>query len=115
MEARLTRAHRDLPEAANPMPPALDTDLHPQPAASPRRAPSPPAISDGELVMGRAKGALMLRYGIDSWTAFRGICEGNPQTAVRQRPLLRWLEQQLRHHDLDLVRATSPPATVRDR
>ena len=57
----------------------------------------------------------MLRYGIDSWTAFRGICEGNPQTAVRQRPLLRWLEQQLRHHDLDLVRATSPPATVRDR
>ena len=66
----------------------------------------------------QAKGALMLHYGIDShqalavlvgWartshtpvthiahTLLRGICEGNPQTEVRQPALLRWLEEQLR-------------------
>jgi hypothetical protein len=69
----------------------------------------------------QAKGALMLHYGIDSHQAFavlvgwaqttrtpvrtiahtllRGICEGNPQTEVRQRPLMRWLEAQLRDGD----------------
>ncbi len=129
------------------MAPALDTDIQPHhgAAAGPAAPPSPslqssPATrlaSEGELVMERAKGALMLRYGIDScqalavlvsWargsrtspalvahTLVHGICEGNPQTAARQRPLMRWLEQQLRHHDLDLVRATSPPGRARDR
>ena len=45
----------------------------------------------------RAKGALMLRYGVDSHQAFAllgGICEGNPQIEIRQRALLRWLESQ---------------------
>ena len=66
----------------------------------------------------QAKGALMLHYGIDSFQALavlvrwarvtrtpvrtiaqtflHGICEGNPQTETRQRPLIRWLEDQLR-------------------
>lgn len=118
----------------------LALDTHPQrPRAERKPVPAasslPPLASEGELVMERAKGALMLRYGIDScqalavlvhWsrgsdtslelvahTLVHGICEGNPQTAVRQRPLMRWLEQQLRHHDLDLVRATSPPGPAR--
>ena len=69
----------------------------------------------------QAKGALMLRFGIDSHQAFgvligwarmsrtpvptiahtllRGICEGNPQTEVRHRALMRWLEAQLRDGD----------------
>lgn len=69
----------------------------------------------------RAKGALMHHYGIDSHQAFavligwaresrtpvvtiaqtllRGICEGNPQTEVRQRVLVRWLELQMRNSD----------------
>jgi hypothetical protein len=69
----------------------------------------------------QAKGALMLRYGVDSHQAFavlvrwarvthtpvrtvahtllHGICEGNPQTEVRQRALVRWLEAQLRDSD----------------
>ena len=69
----------------------------------------------------RAKGALMLHYGVDSLQAFgvlvgwarrsgspvstiaqtllRGICEGNPQTEVRQPALMRWLETQLRTGD----------------
>jgi hypothetical protein len=125
------------------MAPVLDSDIQPQPSAPaapgsvPAPSPVPARASDGELVMERAKGALMLRYGIDScqalavlvhWsrgsstslelvahTLVHGICEGNPQTAARQRPLMRWLEQQLRHHDLDLVRATSPPARARDQ
>jgi hypothetical protein len=123
------------------MAPALDTDVHPHRAdlATPSSAPSSvPALAfEGELLMEHAKGALMLRYGIDScqalavlvhWargsstslevvahTLVHGICEGNPQTAARQRPLMRWLEQELRQHDLDLVRATSPPARAGDR
>ncbi|WP_310528065.1 ANTAR domain-containing protein [Nocardioides sp.] len=69
----------------------------------------------------RAKGALMLHYGVDShqalavligWsrisrtplttiahTLLRGICEGNPQTEIQQRALMRWLEAQLRERD----------------
>jgi hypothetical protein len=82
----------------------------------------------------RAKGALMLFYGVDShqalavlvgWarmsrtpvrliadTLLRGICEGNPQTEVRQRPLIRWLEAQLRDGDpgrAQLLNGTGPP------
>ena len=82
--------------------------------------------------MERAKGALMLRYGIDSHQAFavmvrwarvtrtpvtviaqtlmRGICEGNPETELRQRSLVRWLEEQLRNGDPELARPrTAPP------
>lgn len=69
----------------------------------------------------RAKGALMMRYAIDSHQAFallvrwsratrtpvatiaqtllRGICEGNPHAELRQRTLVRWLEAQLRNGD----------------
>ena len=32
-------------------------------------------------------------------TLLRGICEGSPQTEARQRPLMRWLEVQLRDGD----------------
>jgi hypothetical protein len=78
------------------------------------------ATGDG-LVMEHAKGALMLRYGIDShqalavllsWartthtpvqtvahTLVHGICEGSPQTELRQGPLMRWLESRLRLND----------------
>jgi hypothetical protein len=81
-----------------------------------------PVASDGRgALIERAKGALMHHYGIDSHQAFavligwartsrtpvatiaqtllRGICEGNPQTEVRQRALVRWLELQLRDSD----------------
>jgi hypothetical protein len=34
-------------------------------------------------------------------TLLRGICEGNPQTDIRQRALVRWLELQLRDSDPD--------------
>jgi ANTAR domain len=83
----------------------------------------------------QAKGALMLRYGVDSHQAFavlvrwarvtrapvrtiahallHGICEGSSQTEVRQRPLIRWLEAQLRAGDPDL--APLPPTPVRPR
>lgn len=72
-------------------------------------------------IIEQAKGALMLRYHVDScealavlvrWarvtdtpvrtvahTLLHGICEGNPQTEVRHRALVRWLEAQLRDSD----------------
>jgi hypothetical protein len=80
--------------------------------------------SDAVLIE-QAKGALMLCYGVDSYQAFavlvrwarvtrepvrtvahallHGICEGSSQTEVRQRPLIRWLEAQLRDGDPDLA------------
>ena len=80
----------------------------------------------------RAKGALMLHYGVDSHQAFavlvgwarishtplptiahtllRGICEGNPQTEIRQRALMRWLEAQLRDHDPGHAQLRPAPA-----
>ena len=80
----------------------------------------------------QAKGALMLHYGVDSYqalavlvgwarasrtpvptiahTLLRGICEGNPQTDVRQRPLIRWLEAQLRESDPDQAQLRMAPA-----
>lgn len=97
------------------------------------RTPAVPglrAIDAHRAVIEHAKGALMLRYGIDSFQAFavlvrwsrathtpvqtiahtlvHGICEGNPQTELRQRTLMRWLEDQLRHNDPGL--AAPPPA-----
>jgi hypothetical protein len=97
----------------------------PEPAAAgPLRV-----IDANRAIVERAKGALMLRYGIDSYQAFallvrwsrvtkapvptiahtllHGICEGNPETELRQRGLVRWLEAQLRYGDADLGR---PPA-----
>lgn len=81
-------------------------------------------IDANRAVVERAKGALMLRYGIDSHQAFAllvrwaratrtpvttiaqtllcGICEGNPHTERRQRSLVRWLEVQLRNGDPDV-------------
>lgn len=88
-----------------------------------RRAAAPAGLGAYEVdvkpaLIEQAKGALMLHFGVDSHQAFavllgwartshtpvaviahtllRGICEGNPQTEVRQRALLRWLEAQLR-------------------
>lgn len=80
--------------------------------------PGPRTIDASTALIEQAKGALMLRYGVDSHQAFavlvrwaqssrtpvltvahtllHGICEGNPQTEVRQRALIRWLEAQLR-------------------
>ena len=77
----------------------------------------------------------MLRYGIDSHQAFavllgwarttrtpvvviahtllRGICEGNPETEMRQRSLVRWLEDQLRNGDPGLGRPAQPPVWLR--
>ena len=83
----------------------------------------------------QAKGALMLHFGIDSHQAFavllgwartshtpvvviahtllRGICEGNPQTEVRQRALVRWLEAQLRDGAPDHAQARTAPSRWR--
>ena len=80
--------------------------------------PTDPRFGAKPALIEKAQGALMLHYGIDShqamavligWarvshtpvstiahTLLRGICEGDPRTEVRQRPLLRWLEAQLR-------------------
>jgi hypothetical protein len=88
------------------------------------------AIDANRAVIEHAKGALMLRYGIDSYQAFavmvrwshltripvhtiahtlvHGICEGSPQTEHRHAPLMRWLEDQLRHNDPDLARIPAP-------
>jgi hypothetical protein len=95
-------------------------------------------IDANPALIEQAKGALMLHYGIDSHQAFavlvgwgrtshtpvttiahtllRGICEGSPQTEVRQRPLMRWLEAQLRdgdpgHAQLRIAPGTGPLRT----
>jgi len=96
------------------------------PATSPDAiVPGHRAIAANRAVIEQAKGALMMRFGIDSYQAFavmvrwsrvtrvpvptiahtllHGICEGNPQIESRQRPLMRWLEDQLRHDDAELV------------
>lgn len=79
--------------------------------------PGPGEIDTRPALIEHATGALMLHFGIDShralevligWartsrtpvstvahTLLSGICEGNPQTEDRQRPLMRWLEAQL--------------------
>jgi hypothetical protein len=77
------------------------------------------------LVVEQAKGALMMRYGLDPYQAFavlvrwarvthvpvvslaevlvHGICERHPRTERRQGALLRWLEQQLLNDTPDLA------------
>lgn len=88
-------------------------------------APGLRAVDAGCAIVEQARGALMLHYGIDSYQALavlvrwarvtrtslrtiahtflHGICEGNPQTENRQRPLIRWLEDQLRLGDPELA------------
>ena len=90
-----------------------------QPAAGARH------LEAHRVLIEHAKGALMLRYGIDCHQAFavlvrwarvtqlpvvglaealvHGICEGSPRTERRQEALLRWLERQLPHDTPDLA------------
>ncbi|ANH36668.1 ANTAR domain protein [Nocardioides dokdonensis FR1436] len=104
-------------------------------AGTDRSLPASCEINASPALIEQAKGALMLFYGIDSHQAFavlvgwarmsrtpvptvahtflRGVCEGNPQTAVRQRALLRWLEAQLRDGDPDHARVPSAPTRLR--
>lgn len=101
-------------------------------AAAEPLAPGLRAVDANRAIVERAKGALMLRYGIDSHQAFavmvrwarvtrtpvtviaqtlmRGICEGNPQTELRQRSLVRWLEEQLRNGDPELAHRRAAPS-----
>jgi hypothetical protein len=87
--------------------------------------PAPRAADARTALIEQAKGALMLRYGVDSHQAFavlvrwaqvthtpvrtiahtllHGICEGNAQTELRHRTLTRWLEAQLRVDVLDMA------------
>jgi hypothetical protein len=79
------------------------------------------AIDANRALIEQAKGALMLRYGMDHFQAFalivrwsrlthtsvhslaetlvHGLGEANTHTDARQRPLIRWLEDQLRQTD----------------
>jgi hypothetical protein len=104
-------------------------------AAVPERVPGLREIDVNPAIIEQAKGALMLRYGINSYQAFavlvrwsrvshtpvhtiahallHGVCEGNPQTENRQGPLIRWLEDQLRHGDPDLARLPTAPVGSR--
>ena len=98
-------------------------------------APGLRLIDANRVVVEQAKGALMLRYGIDSHQAFalmvrwsrvtrtsvpdlahtllHGVCEGNPETERRQRSLVRWLEDQLRNGDPEPGRPAQPPIWLR--
>ena len=90
-------------------------------AAGQPSVPAPRESDASAALIEQAKGALMLHYGVDSYqalavlvgwarvsrtpvrtiahTLLRGICEGNPQTEVQHRPLIRWLEARLREGD----------------
>lgn len=79
----------------------------------------------------RAKGALMVYYGVDSHQAFdvligwartsrssvptvayallHGICQDDPQIEARHRPLVRWLEANLRDGGPGQARLRSEP------
>ncbi len=92
-------------------------------------------IDASPALIEQAKGALMLFYGVDSHQAFavligwsrmsrtpvptlahtllRGICEGNPQTGIRQEALMRWLEAQLRDGDPGHAPLGRAPARLR--
>ena len=94
------------------------------------------AIDANRAVVEHAKGALMLRYGIDSYQAFavlvrwsrathtpvhtiadtlvHGICEGSPQTGVLQKPLMRWIESRLRINDPDTAMSSPPVPSPAD-
>ena len=101
-------------------------------AATDSSALEPCEVGDRSALVERAKGALMLHYGVDSHQAFavlvgwarmtrtpvptiahtllRGICEGDPETDVRHRPLIRWLEAQLRNGDPGHAQIRTDPA-----
>lgn len=88
-------------------------------ARSECHVPENRAIDANRATIERAKGALMRRYGMDTFQAFsllvrwarqthtpvhtlaktlvQGIHEADPQPERRHRPLVRWLEGQLRH------------------
>ena len=105
------------------------------PAATDPSALEPCEIAANPALIEQAKGALMLHFGIDSHQAFavlvgwartshapmptiahtllHGICEGSPQTEVRQRPLMRWLEAQLRDGDPGHAQLRTDPAPAR--
>ena len=90
-------------------------------ATSEGHVPEHRAIDANRATVERAKGALMRRYGMDTFQAFslmvrwsrlthtpvhtlartlvQGIDEADPQSERRHRPLIRWLEGQLRHDD----------------
>ena len=107
--------------------------LHDRVAVTDSFVPEPCETDANPALLEQAKGALMLHFGVDSHQAFavlvswaqmsrepvptiahtlmRGICEGNPQTEVRHRPLMRWLEAQLRNGDPG--QAQLPTATSR--
>jgi hypothetical protein len=106
-----------------------------RPVAGQPPAPELRLIDANRLMVEQAKGALMLRYGIDSHQAFavlvrwsrvtrtpvpalarallHGICEESPQTQLRQRALVRWLEDQLRNGDPELGRPGRSPVWLR--
>lgn len=110
---------RDADQSASP--PPLDPELR--------------SIDAHRPVVEHAKGALMLRYGIDSYQAFavlvrwarvthtpvhtiadtlvHGICEGNPRAGLRQQPLMRWMESRLRDNDLDPAGSRTGPEAGR--
>jgi hypothetical protein len=88
-------------------------------ATSECHVPEHRAIAANRAIIERAKGALMRRYGMDTFQAFslmvrwarqthtpvhtlaktlvQRIDEADPQPERRHRPLIRWLEGQLRH------------------
>lgn len=90
-------------------------------ATSECHVPEHRAIDANRATIERAKGALMRRYGMDTFQAFslmvrwarethtpvhtlaralvQGIDEADTQPGRRHRPLIRWLEGQLRHAD----------------
>lgn len=104
-------------------------------AAADQAAPGLRAAEAHTARVEQAKGALMMRYGVDShqalavlvhWahvtgapvptiahTLLHGICEGNPQTELRHRPLVRWLTHQLRDGDPDLPQLPATPFWLR--
>ena len=104
-----------------------DTDWS---SASESHVPERRAIDAHRATIERANGALMRRYGMDTFQAFslmvrwsrltrtpvhtlartlvQGIDEADPQPARRHRLLIRWLEGQLRHADPTAWRPPTP-------
>lgn len=104
-------------------------------AAGDQALPGLRATEAGTARIEQAKGALMMRYGVDShqalavlvhWaqvtgtpvptiahTLMHGICEGNPSTEAQHRPLVRWLTAQLRDGDPDLPQLPVTPIWLR--
>ncbi|GAB3256813.1 ANTAR domain-containing protein [Nocardioides dilutus] len=103
-------------------------------ATSECHVPERRAIDANRATIERAKGALMQRYGMDSFQAFslmvrwarqtrtplhtlaktlvQGIDDADPQAERRHRTLTRWLEVQLRHTNPepgDAERRRTPP------